>query len=120
MLAPARDTEDRNVLLISDSAAQRIQALAARQENPQGLMLRLAVSGGGCAGFQYAFSFDDAVTPDDTVFEHAGAMVVIDAMSLGMLNGSTLDFVEDIAGSAFQIRNPKATASCGCGSSFAM
>lgn len=112
-LAPPRS------LAISDSAAKRI-AFLIQQDGRPNLMLRLTVSGGGCSGFQYGFTFDDAITGDDHVFEHLGVKLVTDDCSLDLLNGSVLDFVEDLMGSAFQVKNPNATASCGCGSSFAV
>ncbi len=83
-------------------------------------MLRITVSGGGCSGFQYGFSFDNQKNEDDYVFEHMGIAVVTDDASLDLLNGSLIDFVEDLMGASFQIKNPNATASCGCGSSFAV
>ena len=104
---------------LTDRAARRILELVAA-ETQAGLMLRVAVSGGGCSGFQYGFTLDDAVNPDDKVIEKAGAKMVIDEMSLGMLAGSEIDFVEELVGSSFAIRNPNATSSCGCGNSFAV
>ncbi|HEY0838121.1 MAG TPA: iron-sulfur cluster insertion protein ErpA [Azospirillum sp.] len=104
---------------ISDSAARRVAFLIEHEGKP-GVMLRLTVSGGGCSGFQYGFSFDDAVNDDDHVFEHNGTKVVTDDCSLDLLDGSTLDYVEDLMGAAFQIKNPQAKASCGCGNSFAV
>ena len=80
----------------------------------------MTVSGGGCSGFQYGFSFDDTVRGDDRTFERDGVSVVIDEVSLELLGGSEIDFVEELIGSSFQIRNPNATSSCGCGSSFAI
>ena len=111
--------EAQSSLSISDRAAKRVAHLMA-QESGDDLMLRVSVSGGGCAGFQYGFSFDDQVQTADLVFEQHGVKVVIDDMSLDLLNGSEIDFVEDLAGAAFQIRNPKATSSCGCGTSFSV
>ncbi len=110
---------NERVLHVSDSAAKRV-AFLIEQEGKPGLMLRLTVSGGGCSGFQYGFNFDDTVNADDFVFENGGVKVVTDDCSLDLLNGSTLDYVEDLMGAAFQVRNPNATASCGCGSSFAV
>ena len=104
---------------VTERAARRIQELIAAEAQP-GLMLRVAVAGGGCSGFQYGFTLDDAVNPDDKVVEKAGAKVVIDETSLGMLAGSEIDFVEELVGSSFAIRNPNATSSCGCGNSFAV
>ena len=104
---------------LSARAAKRV-AWLIEQDGQQGLMLRVSVSGGGCSGFQYAFSFDDTVNADDRTFERDGVTAVIDEMSLELLNGAEVDFVEDLGGSSFQIKNPNATSSCGCGSSFAV
>lgn len=104
---------------ISDSAAKRIGWLI-EQEGRADLMLRVSVSGGGCSGFQYGFSFDDTVNPDDVTFERNQIKVVIDEVSLELLDGSEIDFVEDLIGASFQITNPQASSSCGCGSSFAI
>ena len=104
---------------ISDRAAERVAHLMEQQPGDD-LMLRVSVSGGGCSGFQYGFAFDDARNDDDLVFSYAGVDVVIDGMSLELLEGAEIDFVEDLAGAAFRIDNPNATASCGCGSSFAV
>jgi iron-sulfur cluster insertion protein len=104
---------------LTDSAAQRIAWLMAQEEH-KGLMLRISVSGGGCSGFQYGFAFDDTVGPDDRLFERDGAKVVIDDTSLELLAGAQIDYVEDLVGASFQIRNPNAKSSCGCGNSFAV
>ena len=104
---------------ISDRAAERVSFLLDQQQGKD-LMLRVSVSGGGCSGFQYGFAFDDARNDDDLVFSRAGVDVVVDEMSLELLEGAEIDFVEDLAGAAFRIDNPNATASCGCGSSFAV
>ena len=104
---------------LSQSAAKRISAILAEEEGDN-MMLRISVQGGGCSGFQYNFTVDDTKGDDDMVIERDGAMVLIDSMSLMYLAGSEIDFVEDLIGSAFQIRNPNATASCGCGSSFSV
>ncbi len=106
-------------LALTERAAKRIHELVAAEAQP-GLMLRVAVSGGGCSGFQYGFTLDDAVNAEDKIIEKAGAKVVIDQMSLDMLAGSEIDFVEELVGSSFAIRNPNATSSCGCGNSFAI
>lgn len=106
------------MVALTDAAARRIAALRDQEGNPA-LMLRLAVSGGGCSGFQYGFSFDDTVNDDDATFDHAGVTLVVDDTSLDLLDGATLDFVEDLMGASFQVRNPNATSTCGCGSSFA-
>lgn len=104
---------------ISASAAGRIAALAIA-EGLSGAHLRIAVSGGGCSGFQYGFSFDNQVNGDDRVFSRDRASVVIDETSLELLAGSEVDYVEDLIGASFQIRNPNAKSSCGCGNSFAV
>ena len=103
---------------LTESAAKRIRVLADKEGVE--VKLRLAVTGGGCSGFQYNFSFDDQVTPEDKQFERDGATVIIDETSLELLAGSELDFVEDLVGAAFQVKNPNATSKCGCGSSFAV
>ncbi|HIP79546.1 MAG TPA: iron-sulfur cluster insertion protein ErpA [Kiloniellaceae bacterium] len=113
------DVETAPALALTESAAKRV-AWLIEQEDDSSLMLRVSVSGGGCSGFQYGFSFDKAVNPDDRTFERDGVVAVIDETSLELLAGSEIDFVEDLGGSSFQIRNPNATSSCGCGSSFAI
>ena len=118
MSEPGGTAEDLRVE-ITDSAAQRVAQLI-EQDGGDGLMLRVSVSGGGCSGFQYGFAFDNATTPDDRTFERAGVTVVIDEVSLGLLAGSTIDFVEDLIGASFQITNPQASSSCGCGASFSI
>src|SRR5262245_34032290 len=104
---------------LTDSAARRIAWLQGQEEH-KGLMLRIAVSGGGCSGFQYGFSFDDTRRDDDALFERDGAVVVIDDVSLDLLNGAEIDYVEDMIGSSFSIKNPQAKTSCGCGNSFSV
>ncbi len=104
---------------LTESAARRIAWLQGQEEH-KGLMLRIAVSGGGCSGFQYGFSFDDTKGADDQVFKRDGAVVVIDDVSLDLLNGAEIDYVEDMIGSSFAIRNPQAKTSCGCGNSFSV
>lgn len=89
-------------------------------EANQSLMLRVAVSGGGCSGFQYGFSLDDTRRADDSLFLRDGVGVVVDEVSLELLRGSEVDFVEDLIGSYFAIKNPNATSTCGCGSSFSV
>ena len=108
-----------DLVTVTDNAAKRIAFLMA-QEGDDSVALRVAVNGGGCSGFQYAFSFDDARQADDLVIEKDGATVLIDSMSQLYLAGSEIDFVEDVIGSSFQIRNPNATSSCGCGTSFSI
>lgn len=104
---------------LSDSAVRRLRVLLEAEDDPN-LMFRVSVSGGGCSGFQYGFNFDDAVTDDDLVFERDGVRMVIDEMSLELLEGAEIDFVEELIGASFQVRNPNATSSCGCGSSFSI
>ena len=106
-------------MTITDSCAKRIKELREMEGN-DGLMLRVAVSGGGCSGFQYGFSLDDDVAEDDLTFEHGGVTVVVDETSLGLLEGSEVDYKTELGGSFFQIANPNATASCGCGASFSI
>jgi iron-sulfur cluster insertion protein len=106
-------------ILISESAARRI-AVLKEQEEAEGAFLRIAVSGGGCSGFQYGLSFDAQRNPDDFVFERDGVAVVVDDVSLDLLNGAEIDFVEDLMGASFQIKNPNAASSCGCGNSFSI
>ena len=106
-------------ITITDSAARRITALKA-QEEAEGSFLRIAVSGGGCSGFQYGLSFDDQQNPDDFVFTRDDVAVIVDDVSLDLLNGAEIDFVEDLMGASFQIRNPNAASSCGCGNSFSI
>ncbi len=115
----ATTTEAGGKLTITDSCARRIKALREMEGNAD-LMLRVAVSGGGCSGFQYGFSLDDTITDDDLTFEHADVMIVVDETSLGLLKGSEVDYREDLGGAFFQVTNPNATSSCGCGSSFSI
>ena len=106
-------------ITVTESAARRIAVLKA-QEAAEGAFLRIAVSGGGCSGFQYGLSFDDQKNPDDREFERDGVAVVVDDTSLDLLNGAEIDFVEDLMGASFQIKNPNAASSCGCGNSFSV
>lgn len=104
---------------ITDSAILKIADLLAEENNPQ-LKLRTFVQGGGCSGFQYGFTFDEEQNEDDFVINKPGLSVLIDAMSMQYLQGSTIDFKEDLNGSSFVIQNPGATSTCGCGSSFSV
>lgn len=106
-------------LRVSPSAARRIAQLI-REDNANNLMLRVTVSGGGCSGFQYGFSLDSATTGDDVVFETDGVRVVVDTMSLDLLRGAELVYVDDLMGSYFKLDNPNAASTCGCGSSFSV
>ena len=103
---------------VSESAARRIAFLAAKEPKP--VMMRVAVLGGGCSGFQYNFSFEEGRSDDDLLIERDGASVVVDSTSLELLKGSELDYVEEMVGSSFQVKNPNATSSCGCGNSFSV
>ena len=109
---------ERRVIL-TESAARRI-ALLQEQEQAENAFLRIAVSGGGCSGFQYGFTFDDQKNDDDVVFERDGVAIVVDDVSLDLLRGAEVDFVEDLMGASFQVRNPNAASSCGCGNSFSI
>jgi len=102
---------------ISESARKRLSQIFAQEDDPN-TMLRVKVSGGGCAGYQYGFDFESTITEDDRVFGDDEVKVVIDSVSMDLLGGSEIDFVDDMVGASFQIKNPNATASCGCGTSF--
>lgn len=117
-MTPVATPAERQVS-ITGNAAKRI-AWLMKQEGDDELMLRLSVSGGGCSGFQYGFSFDKSSQVDDHLFERDGVKVVVDDTSLDLLAGAEIDFVEDLVGAAFQVRNPNAASSCGCGSSFSV
>jgi iron-sulfur cluster insertion protein len=104
-------------LVFTDSAAAKVADLIAEEGNSE-LKLRVFVQGGGCSGFQYGFTFDDAVNEDDTAFDKNGVTLLVDSMSFQYLVGAEIDYKEDINGSQFVIKNPNATTTCGCGSSF--
>lgn len=106
-------------LTISDSAAKQIATLVASEDKPD-MRLRVSVSGGGCSGFQYGFELDDSKNDDDLVFEKGGIEIITDETSLEFLKGSELDYVEELIGSYFAMKNPNASSTCGCGSSFAV
>ena len=103
---------------VTGSAARRIAEIVSGE--PAGTMLRVAVEGGGCSGFQYRFDLTRESAADDIVIERDGAKVLIDPVSLEYLSGSEIDFVDDLIGASFQIKNPQATSSCGCGTSFSL
>ena len=105
-------------IALSSSAAARVATIAARQGKPA--ILRLAVEGGGCSGFQYRFGFADAPEPDDLVAETDGTRLVVDSVSLDLVRGAQVDYVESLGGAAFRVNNPVAASGCGCGSSFAI
>ncbi|WP_028310401.1 iron-sulfur cluster insertion protein ErpA [Derxia gummosa] len=107
------------LLNMSDSAAAKIQELITEEGNPE-LKLRIYVSGGGCSGFQYGFAFEETVNEDDMRVEKHGVSIVVDAMSLQYLTGANIDYEDSLEGSRFVIKNPNATSTCGCGSSFSV
>jgi len=109
---------DVQTLTLSPAAAARVAAIAAKQGQPA--VLRLAVDGGGCSGFQYRFEMAQGAEADDIVSETDGVRLVVDPASLDLVAGCTVDFVESLGGSAFRVENPNASAGCGCGSSFAI
>jgi len=109
---------EKSPVALTDRAAMRIAEILAAE--PEKLMLRVAVTGGGCSGFQYNFTLDDARMDDDLVLEKSGATVLIDPVSLDFLKGAEIDFSDEMIGSAFKIKNPNATSSCGCGTSFSV
>src|SRR5688572_28894569 len=105
-------------LTLSPAAAERLHAIGKTQGHP--VMLRVAVEGGGCSGFQYKFDLIDEAEADDVKIEHDGAAAVVDIVSLVLLKGSEIDFVDELAGAEFRVRNPNAKSSCGCGVSFSI
>lgn len=105
-------------LTLSTAAAARVSAIAAKQAKPA--ILRLSVEGGGCSGFQYQFGLTDAVEADDAVAETDGVKLVVDPVSLELVAGCKVDFVDSLGGSAFKVENPNAAAGCGCGTSFSV
>ena len=107
-----------NSVEISDAAAKRILSVLAKE--PDKTALRVSVEGGGCSGFSYKIDLADSRNDDDKVFEKNGATVLIDELSLVYMGGSVIDFVDDLIGQSFQIKNPNAVASCGCGTSFSI
>lgn len=113
-LAAMADT----LVTLTPAAARRVLAIAERQKAAP--RLRLAVDGGGCSGFTYRFALADSIEADDSVTDTDGAALVVDAISLDLLRGSEVDFVESLGGASFQVRNPNAASGCGCGASFAI
>lgn len=106
-------------LLFTDSAASKVKELIVEEGNPD-LKLRVFVTGGGCSGFQYGFTFDEVSNEDDTILEKNGVTLLIDPMSFQYLVGAEIDYSEGLQGSQFVIKNPNATSTCGCGSSFSV
>ena len=107
-----------NAITVTDNAIRRIATILSKES--AGSMLRISVTGGGCSGFQYNYDLVSAREDDDLVIEKDGAVILIDPMTQEYMDGSEVDFVDDIMGQSFQIKNPLATASCGCGTSFAL
>lgn len=105
-------------LTLSENAARRIKAIAETEGRP--LMLRVAVDGGGCSGFQYRFDLVETIEQDDLKVERDGASALVDVVSMALLKGSEIDFVDELAGAEFRVRNPNAKSSCGCGVSFSI
>ena len=116
--AAALSPADVRGVTLSASAARRIQRITATE--PPGTMLRVEVIGGGCSGFSYRFGFAHGAAPDDLVIERDGARAAIDPASLPFLAGSEIDYVEELIGASFKVRNPNATSGCGCGTSFSV
>ncbi len=106
-------------LIFTDNAAKKVRELILEEGNPE-LKLRVFVTGGGCSGFQYGFTFDEVASPDDSVLEKEGVTLLIDPMSYQYLVGAEIDYTEGLEGSQFVIKNPNATSTCGCGSSFSV
>lgn len=104
---------------MTDAAANKVKSLITEEENPA-LKLRVYITGGGCSGFQYGFTFDEAINDGDTVIEKNGVTMVVDSMSLQYLVGGSVDYIEGLEGSRFLVTNPNATSTCGCGSSFSI
>ncbi len=106
-------------LVFTPSAAQKVRALMEQEDNPD-LMLRVYVTGGGCSGFQYGFSFEEQEGEGDTRIERDGVTLLVDPMSFQYLQGAEVDYIDDLEGARFVIRNPNAATTCGCGSSFSV
>jgi len=120
MNAPMNATTEMPMPLnFTDNAVNKVRALILEEGNPD-LKLRVFVSGGGCSGFQYGFTFDEVVNDDDTQMNKNGVTLLIDAMSLQYLAGAEIDYKDDLQGAQFVIKNPNATTTCGCGSSFSV
>ena len=110
---------DPNEIRLTDNAVNKVRALVEDEGNPS-LKLRVYITGGGCSGFQYGFSFDETASEDDTIIERDGVTALIDVMSFQYLVGSEVDYSEGLEGSRFVVNNPNATTTCGCGASFSI
>jgi iron-sulfur cluster insertion protein len=106
------------MIMLSENAAARVAAIATKQGKPA--ILRLSVDGGGCSGFQYRFGLADTVEADDAIAETSGVRLIVDPVSLDLVDGAEVDYVESLGGSAFRVNNPMAASGCGCGSSFSI
>lgn len=115
----SNQVESTDFVEVTEAAVAKVQTLLQEEENPN-LKLRVFVTGGGCSGFQYGFSFDEKINDGDILIEKAGVSVVIDPLSIQYLMGSKVDYTEGLQGSRFIVDNPNATTTCGCGSSFSM
>ena len=115
----AKGFDQTTQLVFSDQAAKRVRSLIMEEEN-ENLRLRVFVSGGGCSGFEYGFTFDDEVEDDDIEVENSGVSLVVDVLSFEYLAGSSIDYLEDLQGSRFVVVNPNAASTCGCGNSFSI
>ena len=116
---PVVGTHDAVAITLTDKAANKVKALISEEGNP-GLRLRVFVTGGGCSGFQYGFSFDETMNEDDSVISNNGAEMLVDPLSYQYLVGSRVDYTEGLEGSRFSVENPLATTTCGCGVSFSI
>ena len=112
-------SQDPIIMSFTDNAAAKVHSLITEEDN-ENLKLRVFVTGGGCSGFQYGFSFDEEIAEDDTVIENKGASLLVDSLSFPYLLGAKIDYVEGLEGSRFIVDNPMATTTCGCGSSFSI
>jgi iron-sulfur cluster insertion protein len=112
-------THEPVVISLTENAAEKVRTLIAEEGKP-GLKLRVFVTGGGCSGFQYGFSFDEDVNEDDTIIDRLGATLLVDPLSYQYLVGAKVDYLENLEGSRFVVSNPMASTTCGCGSSFSI
>ena len=117
MSETATETQTDEPLIFTEAAARKVKSLIEEENNPN-LKLRVFISGGGCSGFQYGFTFDENINEGDTVVEKEGVTLLVDPMSFQYLNGAEIDYTEGLEGAQFVIRNPNAVTTCGCGSSF--
>jgi len=122
-IAPEKSTASviaPDTVRLTKAAAKRIRELSEAEDDTKSLMLRIAVDGGGCSGFSYQFSMENDVQEDDVAFEYRGAILLVDNVSLEIIGGSEVDFVDDLQASSFRVNNPKAISNCGCGTSFSI